>query len=233
MGRYDYSSVVDGGTPPAYPLPSPLAHYMEFSPYDLAMVVVLLVGVMRGRKRGMSEELLDVVEWIVIVFACAFLYRPLSNVLGGTANLPIFWSDVLSYLLILCIVMLLFKSLKRAVGEKLVQGDTFGRFEYYLGMMAGALRFFCVVLVILSILHAKYYSPAEIAANAKMQQENFGSISFPTIASLQNDIFRKSISGKFIAKTLKPLLIRPVAEGPSGRENVYKRRGREVEDVMK
>ena len=206
---------------------------MQLSPYDLVLAVVLLIGVMRGRKRGMSEELLDVLEWIAIVFICAFLYRPLSNLLGGAASLPIFWSDILSYLLLLCLVMLLFKTLKRAVGEKLVQGDTFGRFEYYLGMTAGALRFFCVVLVILSILNAKYISPAERAANIKMQQDNFGSISFPTLASLQQDIFGKSYSGKFIAKNLKQLLIQPVADGPSGREGIGRRREREVDQVLK
>jgi hypothetical protein len=138
----------------------------------------------------------------------------------------------LSYLLIGALIMLLFKSLKRAVGEKLIQGDTFGRFEYYLGMMAGALRFFCVTLFLLSILNSKYISAAERAANIKMQQENFGTISFPTIASMQQEIFARSFSGTLIKQNLKPLLIKPVAPGPS-KESVGKRRERAVDEVMK
>jgi uncharacterized membrane protein required for colicin V production len=204
----------------------------QLSPFDLILALILLIGVMVGRKRGMSEEILDVTKWLAIVFACAFLYQPVSNLLGGAIGLPIFWSDILSYLLIAVLIMFLFKSVKRAVGEKLVEGDTFGRFEYYLGMLAGAVRFFCVTLVLLSLLNAKYISPAERAANAKMQQENFGSISFPTFASTQHEIFTKSYSGKFISKNLKPLLIRPVAAGPATSDSIGKRRERAVNEVL-
>jgi uncharacterized membrane protein required for colicin V production len=204
----------------------------QISPFDLILAVILLIGVVIGRKRGMSEELLDVIAWICAVVACGFLYRPISNAFLSFASVPIIMADIVSYLLILAGVLFLFKMVKRAVGEKLVEGDAFGRFEYYLGMTAGAIRFFCITMVFLAILNAKYISPAQRAETAKMQQENFGTISFPTIASLQHGIFARSYSGKFIAKELKPLLIRPVA-ATSSSEGIGKRRERAVEETMK
>jgi uncharacterized membrane protein required for colicin V production len=202
----------------------------QVHPFDLLLALILGIGVFRGRKRGMSEELLDVVEWVVIVVGCGLAYRHVSNLLGA-GSMPVIWADILSYLLIGAIIMLIFKSIKRAVGEKLIEGDTFGRFEYYLGMLSGALRFFCVTFVFLALLNAKYVSPAERAANVKMQQENFGSISFPTLASLQQEIFKKSFSGTFIGKNLKPLLIKPVASGPSG-DGIGRRRERAVNEII-
>ena len=35
--------------------------------FDLVALAVLVVGLFRGRKRGMSEELLDVFQWLLIV----------------------------------------------------------------------------------------------------------------------------------------------------------------------
>ena len=43
---------------------------------DLLVVVLLVVGVLRGRKRGMSEELLDVIKWSLIVLVAGLLYEP-------------------------------------------------------------------------------------------------------------------------------------------------------------
>ena len=43
---------------------------------DLLVVILLTVGVLRGRKRGMSEELLDVIKWTLIVLVAGLLYEP-------------------------------------------------------------------------------------------------------------------------------------------------------------
>lgn len=206
--------------------------HANINPFDIIMAIILIVGVIRGRKRGISEELLDVLDWIAIVIVCALAYRPLGKLLAGTASLPLYLCDVISYILIALIIMFLGKSLKRAVGEKLVQGDAFGRFEYYLGMMAGALRFFCVTLMLLAFLHAKYSTPAERLATAKMQQENFGTITFPTIESIQQTVFYESVSGKLIREHLNVLLIQPVP--PTNRkETPRQRRERAVDEIMK
>jgi len=46
---------------------------LPFNWIDLAIVALIGVGVARGRKRGMSEELLAVIKWVVILFACSRL----------------------------------------------------------------------------------------------------------------------------------------------------------------
>src|ERR1041385_7662862 len=54
---------------------------------DFLTVIVLLVGIMRGRRRGLSEELLDTMQWLAIIFTCAVFYQPLG---AAMAAKPVF-----------------------------------------------------------------------------------------------------------------------------------------------
>lgn len=202
--------------------------------FDLLVVALIAFGIWRGRKRGISEELLDVFMWLCIVVLGALAYAPFGKLIASTTRFPPFFANVLAYAVIAIAIKILFTSIKRAAGEKLVQSDAFGRFEYYLGMMAGVTRLLCILIFALSFLHAKYISDAERAATAKMQADNFGSISFPTFGSLQQTIFYESISGKFIRKNLHAQLVHPAsADRAGGGETIGRRRERAVEEVLK
>ena len=203
--------------------------------FDLVVLGLVAYGIFRGRKRGMSEELLDVFQWLCIVVLGALLYSPLGKAMARFAGFPLLLSNILAYAFVAITIKFTFSSVKRSVGEKLVHSDAFGRFEYYLGMMAGSLRCLCILIFALSFLHAKYISDAERAATAKMQADNFGSISFPTMGSLQQTIFYESHSGKFIKKHLKEQLIRPVASGGGSApgESMAKQRQRDLDAAMK
>lgn len=201
--------------------------------FDLIVLGLVIFGIFRGRKRGMSEELLDVFQWLAIVVFGALVYLPFGRLIVKALGFSPFLSNVIAYVFIALGIKFLIASTKRAVGEKLVQSDAFGRFEYYLGMMAGTLRYVCILIFALSFIHAKYISDSERAATAKMQAENFGSISFPTLGSLQQSIFYESVSGKFIRRNLRAQMMQP-ADGQSHRgETMAQRRQRAVEEVMK
>jgi uncharacterized membrane protein required for colicin V production len=201
--------------------------------FDLMVAALAIFGIIRGRKRGMSEELLDLFQWLSIVVLAALFYAPTGKAIGKTTGLPPFFANTAAYAGIAIVIKFAFGTLKKAVGEKLVQSDTFGRFEYYLGMMAAPIRYGCILIFALSFLHAKYISDAERAATAKMQADNFGSISFPTFGSLQQTIFVESYSGKFIRKNLRDQLVQPSDDSFHTGETIAQRRQRAVEEVMK
>lgn len=203
--------------------------------FDLLVLALVAYGIFRGRKRGMSEEILDVFQWLCIVVVGAMLYSPLGKLVTHYSGFSPLLSNIIAYTLVALVIKLLFSTVKRSVGEKLVHSDAFGRFEYYLGMIAGSVRCLCILIFALSFLHAKYISDSERAATAKMQADNFGSISFPTLGSLQQSIFYESYAGKFIKKNLREQMIKP-AMGASGgpKENtIARRRERAIEEIMK
>src|SRR5882724_3970131 len=54
--------------------------------FDLVLVAVLVLGVLRGRKNGMSEELLNVLKWFALLVACAVAYEPLGRLFSQSSG---------------------------------------------------------------------------------------------------------------------------------------------------
>src|SRR5437867_4278949 len=126
---------------------------------DLLVVILLVVGVLRGRKRGMSEELLDVIKWSLVVLVAGLLYEPTGRWFSQTTVFSLLASYVFAYIFIAGLVIATFALIRNRVGDKLIGSDVFGRAEYYLGMVAGCYRYVCVMLVAMAFLNARYYSP--------------------------------------------------------------------------
>jgi uncharacterized membrane protein required for colicin V production len=178
--------------------------------FDFTLVVVLVAGLYRGRKLGMSQELLALVMWLALVFGCAAAYEPLGQMFSQSTGM---FSMLASYLMAYSgagiVIVLLFAAVKRACVEKLTGSNIFGRAEYYLGMVSGLLRFACVLLVGLALLNARYYDPAEVRAMQKFQDDVYGSNFFPTLHSIQASVFEKSLTGPWIRENLGFLFIKP------------------------
>jgi len=184
---------------------------LPFNWFDLLLVIVLIMGVFRGRKRGMSEELMTVLQWVAIVIVCAIGYQPLGDFLARVAFMSQLTCYVVVYLVLAGVVSLAFVLFKRALHGKLIGSDVFGKGEYYLGMPAGMLRFGCVMLAGLALLNARFYSQEEIKAYQAFQNDVYGKEYFPGLQVLQANVFEKSLTGPAIREYLGFLLIKQTA----------------------
>src|ERR1041384_1335981 len=145
---------------------------LPFNAFDLFFVAILIAGIMKGRKAGMSGELMSMLKWLTILLLCAVAYEPLGSFLGqSTALFSKFWCYMTAYIGTALVVMLIFAGLKNSLGGKLAGSDAFGNAEYYLGMGSGFVRFLCALLVGLAILNAPYYSAQEVKANERFQND--------------------------------------------------------------
>jgi len=183
---------------------------LPFNAFDLILVTVLVLGIFRGRKNGMSGELMYVLKWLTILFVCALAYEPIGALCGQTVGLfSTLSSYLMAYIGAAIVILLLFTGLNRAVGGKLLGSDLFGGAEYYLGMGSGLIRFACVLLTALALLNARYYSPQEVKAEEAFQNDVSGSHYFPTLHSVQATVFERSLTGPWIRDNLGFLLIKP------------------------
>ena len=201
---------------------------------DFAVMLIVFVGVLRGRKRGMSEELLDLVKWIAILVVASIGYGPVGDFLAYKLPFSALSCYLTAYIGIILIFHVGFVLLRRQIGDKLVGSDFFGRAEYYLGMVAGGLRFTCVTVVVLALLNARHYSAEEIRADDAYQERYYGTIRFPTMYALQKEIFQTAWTGKLSREHAPFLLIRQTAPeekglGPSG---IARARERDFNDVL-
>jgi len=194
-----------------------------FNWFDIALVLVIVFGLWRGRSHGMSKEFLPVTQWLVMILAAAFSYHPLGdrliqlgynrNVFGKNFN-ELTVAYLTSYLAVAIAVFIVFSFIKRAFKARIEGSNAFGSGEYYLGMISGAVRYLCMVIFALALLNAPYYSPADIiAAKAFSNREFGGGLSgfsgdfFPTLSETQVTIFKDSLAGPFLKSNLAVLLI--------------------------
>ena len=106
-------------------------------------------------------------------------------------------------------IFLFFSLIKRSVGLRLFGSNLFGSAEYYLGVPSGMVRYACVLLFALSLLNSRLYTPAQIQASNDFQQRWYGAHFFPDLYNVQDEVFRKSLTGPYIKKYLSVLMIEP------------------------
>jgi uncharacterized membrane protein required for colicin V production len=208
-------------------------NHLSINWFDLLFVAVIVAGFVVGRKRGMSTELLDLVQWASIVVFCSMAYAPLGKELAQFTGFSLTTSCILAYLLVAAGIYGLFLIIKRYVGRKLFGSDVFGTAEYYLGMVAGALRFGLILIFFLALFNAPQISDAELSERIAAQNESLGAIYFPPYGSLQRQVFRDSIFGRLINDQLSAQLIHVGKGSNRGRpDNIWRRRENEVNEVV-
>ncbi len=150
--------------------------------FDAVVVMVLMFGLFRGRKNGMSKEILPLLQWLAIIFVSGLFYSPVAEWLVNLARLNLLASNLLGYVILALAVFLFFSLLKRTLGLKLFGSNLFGGAEYYLGTPSGMVRYACVLLFVLSFLNARLFTTAQIEADDKYQERWYGAHFFPGLA---------------------------------------------------
>jgi uncharacterized membrane protein required for colicin V production len=207
-----------------------------FNWFDVALVLVIAFGFWRGRTNGMTKEILPVCQWLLMVITAAFGYQPLGDLLIKQGIIRSVFGGhfsertaayVTSYLLIVVVVFIVFTFVKRALKPKLEGSNAFGSTEYYFGMISGVIRYACMVIFALALLHAPYYSVGDIqAARAFNNRWYGGGVSgysgdfFPTLSETQSSIFRDSLTGPLVQDYLSVMLVNTFGPGGSAKPPV-------------
>jgi len=183
---------------------------LPFNGFDVVLVAILAAGVYYGRRKGMSGELLGMAKWLAIIFGCAALYMPIGAYFAdGSSLFSTLSCYLLAYVGLALVILLIFAGISRGLGGKLLGSDAFGGAEYYLGIGAGVVRCACILLAGLALLNARYFSPTEVKAMEKFQDDVYGSNFFPTLHSFQAYVFERSFMGPLIKENLGFVLIKP------------------------
>lgn len=206
-----------------------------FAWFDAVAFIVLVAGLLRGRIRGMSNELLDVFKWLLVVVVGALYYEWPGDLIMKFTKLSRFHAYLLSYCLIAIVINSVFTGIKAKVGGKVVGSDLFGRWEFYLGMFAGMTRYACIMIMGMALLNARYVSPAVVDAEMKKQEAALGANFFMTYGKFQLDVLYKSVVGQFVRERLSGQLIEPVVYAAPGSDAAKEKawKGETLEERMK
>jgi uncharacterized membrane protein required for colicin V production len=187
---------------------------LSFNWFDVAVIVILAFGLFRGRKNGMSREMLPALQWVALVLVCGLGYSLVAQLFRNATSLDQLTSDVLAYLSLACVVWLLTGIPKHKFADRLAVSNFFGGSEFYLGMLVGMVRYACILLAALALLNAPFYTTADIEAHAAYVQrwygggeQGFSGNFIPSLQSVQEQVLGKSFVGPYVKKYLRPLLI--------------------------
>ena len=87
---------------------------LPFNFFDALVIAILAAGIVRGRKHGMSEELLSLLTWEGILFGCAVMYKPGGELIGRFTSLfGRLTCYLIAYLVGALLVVMLFAGIKR------------------------------------------------------------------------------------------------------------------------
>ena len=180
--------------------------------FDGVVLGMLIIGLFRGRKRGMSKEFLLLLKWVSLVLVCGLWYPMAAQLLVNTASLSKVPSCIFGYLLLAFVVVLVFMFLKWLLVNHVAENNLFGGGEYYLGMLSGMIRFACMLLAVLALLNAPVYTAQEIKQHDAYVKRWFGGglysgDYFPSLHTVQEHVFNKSFTGPYVKDYLGPLLI--------------------------
>jgi len=181
---------------------------LPFNWFDIAIVGVLFLGLQRGRKHGMSEEIILVMKWLAIIIVCGLSYSVIGDVIADNTVFTKLSAYLMAYIVLALGIAVAFLVIKKMTNGKLVGSDVFGSGEYYLGMVAGMVRYSCILIFFLAFLNAPLYTKSQIAEDLKFQNDVYGSDFFPKLYTVQEDIFEKSFVGPHIHDQLGFLLIK-------------------------
>lgn len=192
-----------------------LQWFASYTPnwFDFLVVVLVIYGMVHGRSKGMSQIMLSLCQWLVIVVLASFVYKPIGEMLSVNTGIQLLYTYLFAYLWVVVFINLLFAYIHKRTKGQLVSVDFFGSMEYYFGMVGGAVKMLCIVLVAMALFHARHYSAAELHRNQAFQQEYFGAIRFPTLGELHQDVFQDSMAGHFAKEYLSRQLIVPTRMG--------------------
>ena len=195
-----------------------------FNWFDVALLFVIVFGFWRGRRNGMTKEVVPVTQWLAMVIAGAAGYGSLGKLLINAGLIKSVFGKsvteetaafVTSYLIIVIVVFTVFSIVKHKLKHRLEGSNFFGSSEYYFGIISGVLRYLCMVVFALALLNAPYYSQADVMSAKAYSNRWFGGglagyngDFFPTISEMQISVFKDSLTGPFLKDNLSVLLVK-------------------------
>jgi uncharacterized membrane protein required for colicin V production len=188
---------------------------LSFGWFDVVLLAMIALGVFRGRKNGMTKEVLPMFQWVALVLVCGLCYEMVGQFyINLFQKMEITEAYLLGYLSLAFLVFLLFIVLKKMLVPRLTGSNFFGSMEYYLGTTSGVIRFACMTFFALALLHAPFYTAADIAAtkayNARWYGGGLKGYSgnyFPSVQSVQEAVFKNSFTGALVQNYLDVMLI--------------------------
>lgn len=184
--------------------------FIRYHGFDIVLLILIISGLLYGRKRGLSVELLPLLHWLTLVAVCGTLCEPIGAPIAALIEIQPNAAFAFVYLILAAAISYGFWTLSRTAGKGLPGSKCFGDAEFPLGAVAGAIRFVTILFAALALTSAQYIPEEDLAEPrfAFQTGENDG----PDPAELHRSVFVRSWGGRWLKHNFSRWLI--AAEPP-------------------
>lgn len=179
--------------------------FLRYHWFDLVFLVIVVSGLLYGRKRGLSVELVPLLHWVTLIIVCGTFSERLGAPIASLIEIQPNVAFVFTYILLGVGVAYAFWHIKKTVAKGLPGSTCFGAAEFPLGAAAAAIRFGCILFVGLALMSAQYIPEEDLAepVYSFLRTEDEG----PQPADLHRGVFVRSWSGHWMKHSFGRWLI--------------------------
>src|ERR1043165_7927620 len=178
---------------------------MAVNPIDILLVIVILLSVLNGYRRGFINGVLDLAGWVLSLLAGLRYYQPLARWLGTHVAL---WSEVWNQPIAFVLIAIVVGVLVHAIGYGLLRRLPEDIHERRVNQVFGVVPGFVNGLIIVAILSALLLA---LPLNERLSERTRDSTLVNRLAvyAEQLEAELRPVFGDAIARSLNLLTIRP------------------------
>ena len=178
---------------------------MAFNVIDALLLLLLLLSVLNGHRRGFILGVLDLAGWVLSLLAALRFYQPVARWLTVyVQSLPQIWNRPIAFILIATIVGIAVHLLGRALLRRLPKGIHDRRVNRLFGIIPGLANGLLTAAIVSALLLA-------MPLNESLRERARASASVNRLAGYTErlEAALHPVFGEAIAETLNLLTVRP------------------------
>ena len=178
---------------------------MAINPIDILLLVVILLSVLNGYRRGFVHGVLDLAGWVLSLIAGLRYYQPLARWLGSRSDL---WSEVWDQPIAFVLVAVFVGVLVHVIGYWLLRRLPEDIHERRANQAFGVIPGFVYGLIIVAILSALLLA-IPVSESLSERTRDSAMVNRLAVYAERLEGALRPVFGEAIARTLNLLTIRP------------------------
>lgn len=175
------------------------------NPIDVLLVIVILLSVLNGFRRGFINGVLDLAGWVLSLLAGLRYYQPLAEWLGPRIDL---WSEVWDQPIAFVLIAVLVGVVVHAIGYGLLRRLPADIHERRVNQVFGVIPGFVNGLIIVAILSALLLA-VPLSEGLNERTRNSALVNRLAVYAERLESALRPVFGEAIARTMNLLTIRP------------------------
>jgi len=178
---------------------------MTINPIDILLVIVILLSVLNGYRRGFVHGVLDLAGWVLSLIAGLRYYQPLAQWLGPRIDA---WSEVwdqpIAFVLIAIFVGVLVHAIGYALLRRLPEDINERQFNQVFGVIPGFINGLIIAAILSALLLA-----IPLSEGLSERTRDSALVNRLSVYAEQLEAQLRPVFGDAIARTMNLLTIRP------------------------